>query len=73
VAYKRWFFSPYFQPVNKWGLHSEGVISEHLQNCPFNIRTEHKRQEKSSPQAKEFMKALGVKMKQKQESEWFIK
>ena len=24
-------------------------------------------------QAKELMKALGVKMKQKQESEWFIK
>ena len=57
VAYKRWFFSPYFQPVNKWGLHSEGVISEHLQNCPFNIKTEHKRQEKSSPQVS-YLKVL---------------
>ena len=21
VAYRRWFFSPYFQPVSQWGLH----------------------------------------------------
>ena len=89
VAYKRWFFSPYFQPITKWGLHSEGAVSNHLQTCPFNIRTEHRRQEKGTQQAilpfidqpdmklffqaKDLMKALGVKMKQKQESEWFIK
>ena len=48
VAYKRWFFSPYFQPITKWGLHSEGAVSTHLQTCPFNIRTEHRRQEKGT-------------------------
>ena len=31
VAYKRWFFSPYFQPITKWGLHSEGL-------CPHTSR-----------------------------------
>ena len=73
VQYMRWFFSPYFQPIEHWGLHSEGAVSTHLQTCPYNIRTEHRRQEQGTQQAKDLMQALGVKMKLKQESEWFIK
>jgi len=72
VAYMRWFFSPYFNPIEHWGMNSDGAVSVHLQTCPYNIRTEHKRQEKHTKEAKELMKALGVKMKMKQDSEWFI-
>jgi len=73
IAYKRWFFSSYFHPVHNWGLNTDGLIAEHLKKCPYNIKTVHVKQDKNSKLAKSFMEALNVKMKLKQQSEWFIK
>jgi len=72
IAYKRWFFSSYFHPVHNWGLNTDGMISEHLKKCPYNIKTVHHKQDKTSQQAKQFMEALNAKMKLKQQCEWFI-
>merc|ERR1719244_119916 len=73
IAYKRWFFSSYFHPVHNWGLNTDGLIAEHLKKCPYNIKTVHVKQDKNSKLAKSFIEALNVKMKLKQQSEWFIK
>jgi len=73
VAYARWFFSPYFQPITHWGLHGDGAVSQHLQTCPYNIRCEHKRQDRNTQQQRDFIKALQGKINLKRDSEWFIK
>eukprot|EP00092_Neocalanus_flemingeri_P003271 GFUD01003502.1.p1 GENE.GFUD01003502.1~~GFUD01003502.1.p1 ORF type:complete len:627 (+),score=134.00 GFUD01003502.1:172-2052(+) len=72
VGYKRWFFSNYFCPVNHWGVNADGAVSEHLKNCPYNIKAEHRKPDVKSEGWTDFMEALGVRMKQKRESEWFI-
>ena len=72
VGYKRWFFSNYFCPVTHWGINADGAVSEHLKKCPYNIKTEHRKPDVKSKGWKNFMEALGVKIKMKRESEWFI-
>jgi hypothetical protein len=72
VAYLRWFFSPHFQPVERWGLNGEAAVAAHLSSCPYNIRTEHRRQERTSQEARDLLLALGAKVKLKKDSEWFI-
>jgi len=73
VGYKRWFFSNYFCPVNHWGINADGAVTEHLKKCPYNMKTEHIKPDVKSKGWKNFMEALGEKMKLKRESEWFIK
>jgi len=73
VGYKRWFFSNYFCPVTHWGVNGDGAVSEHLKTCPYNIKVEHSKPDVKTSGWKNFMEALGVKIKMKRESEWFIK
>jgi len=72
VAYKRWFYSCAFDPVKQWGINVDGKISNHLQSCPFNLRTKHCAMPKRDPLVKSFMQSLEQKLRQKRESEWFI-
>lgn len=72
VAYKRWFFSSHFSQVDSWGLNADGAISEHLKTCPYNIRTVHQAQDRTSRTAKDLMKALNSKIQLKRQSVWFI-
>ena len=73
VAYRRWFFSSHFTPVDTWGLnHADGIISQHLDTCPYNVRTVHTKPDTRGKQWTDFMAALKQRMKQKRDSEWFI-
>jgi len=72
VGYKRWFFSNYFCPVEHWGVNADGAVSEHMKVCPYNIQSEHRKPDTKSKGWQNFMEALGVKIKMKRESEWFI-
>lgn len=73
VGYRRWFFSPSFDRVSRWGLEqADTAVTAHLQHCPFNDRTQHRKPDTNSKEWKNFMAALNVKIQQKRESEWFI-
>ena len=50
---------------------SEGQVATHLLTCPFNLRLEHRREERS-PRARELVAAIGERVRDKRESEWFI-
>ena len=72
VAYKRWFFSTHFAPVDRWGVNADGAVIEHLKQCPYNIRTVHTKPDTKSKQWKDFMSSLNTRLKQKRDSDWFI-
>lgn len=73
VGYRRWFFSPSFDRVSRWGLEqADTAVTAHLQRCPFNDRTQHRKPDTNSKEWINFMVALNVKIQQKRESEWFI-
>lgn len=46
-------------------------MATHLLTCPFNLRLEHRREERS-PRARELVAAIGERVRDKRESEWFI-
>ena len=72
VAYKRWFFSNHFSPVNRWGVNADAAVIEHMKKCPFNIKTSHTKPNVNSPQWKELMNSLTSRLRYKRDSEWFI-
>ena len=72
VAYRRWFFSSHFSPVTSWGVEDVGRVSDHLQSCPYNIRTQHVKPDIRAKSWKDLMEAVRERIKQKRDSEWFI-
>jgi len=72
VAYRRWFFSSHFTPVNNWGFNADGAVTEHLKTCPFNIKTVHMKPDIKGKEWKNFMSSLNKRLKAKRESEWYI-
>ena len=72
VAYRRWFFSSHFSPVTTWGMEDIGRVSEHLQSCPFNIRTQHRKPDIKAKSWRDLMQAVRERIAQKRDSEWFI-
>ena len=42
ISHKRWFFSTSLGPVESWTFSkNEGAVSEHLKECPYNVKTKH--------------------------------
>ncbi|CAH1787398.1 unnamed protein product [Owenia fusiformis] len=38
ITYKSWKFSSAFSPIHKWGFQEHNSLSNHLKQCPFNIK-----------------------------------
>ena len=72
VTYKRWFFSSHFSPITRWGLGQVGEVSQHLQSCPYNIRTEHSSPDTKSPSWTALMSAVRERVSLKRDSDWYI-
>ena len=74
IAYKRWFFSTSLGPIDNWSFSAEQAISEHLKECPFNVKTKHK-DVKTLDEQKLWpvvMQALEKRLLEKRQSAWFI-
>ena len=43
VSHKRWKFSTSLGPVESWRFSkdADGAVSEHLKECPYNVKTKH--------------------------------
>ena len=43
VSHKRWFFSTSVGRVESWRFskNADGAVSEHLKECPYNVKTKH--------------------------------
>ena len=67
VSYKRWFFSTSLGPVENWTFaKSEAAISEHLKNCPYNVKTKHVEAKKLDKKWPEVMLSLKEKLSKRQ-------
>ena len=67
VSYKRWFFSTSLGPVENWTFaKSEAAISEHLKNCPYNVKTKHVEAKKLDKKWPEVMQSLKEKLSKRQ-------
>ena len=67
VAYKRWFFSTSIGPVENWTFaKSEAAISEHMKNCPYNVKTKHVDAKKLDKKWPEVMQSLRDKLSKRQ-------
>ena len=72
VSYKRWFFSSHFSGVTRWGMEDVGDVSDHLQTCPYNIRTQHTSPDKHHQGWKDLMADVRERVKLKRDSDWYI-
>jgi len=41
IAHKRWFFSTSMGSIDQWQFSDKEAVSDHLKNCPYNVRTKH--------------------------------
>ena len=42
-VFQHWFFSTAMHPIDSWKIDDQaiGKVSEHLKECPYNVRNDH--------------------------------